>query len=53
MVIFSNWQMTGCWVVERLYGSTRENGAIVNESLRGSVRSGWLVGIDQETLKDR
>jgi len=42
---FPNWQITGCWVVGRLYRFSRENVAIFGASVRGPVRSVWLLGL--------
>ena len=50
MGIFSDWQITGCWVVQWLYAPTRENGAIWGG--RGSVRCDWLVGLVQDILAE-
>jgi len=48
MNIFSNWQITGLWVVAKLYASTHENGAILGVSIHGSLRLDWLVVMVQK-----
>jgi hypothetical protein len=48
-----NWQITVFLVVGGLYRFSRQNGAVLGASVRGSVCSGWVVGLVQKLLKWR
>jgi len=53
VMIFSNFEIRGCIVVEWLYSFSSENGAVFGSLARIRCASGWVVGLVREILPER